>query len=167
MIEQNHGLALPRALQQDFSQQVQQVADAENREMTQAAIWQLFRRVYGIEAPTLQLGEYRSESDSQGALRFEAGIRQGDRYDTISGRGNGLLSAAADALRQSLDIAFTIQDYHEHTLGQRSDSRSVTYLRCIFPGNRSAWGVGIDSDVSRASLQALLNAVAQHQPAGK
>ncbi len=167
MIEQNHGLALPRALQQDFSQQVQQVADRESREMTQAAIWQLFRRVYGLEAAYLQLGEYRSESDSQGQLRFDAGIQQGDKHYSISGRGNGLLSAAADALRQALDISFTIQDYHEHTLGQRSDSRSVTYLRCIFPGNRSAWGVGIDSDVSRASLQALLNAVAQDQLVGK
>jgi 2-isopropylmalate synthase len=167
MIEQNHGLSLPRTLQQDFSQQVQQVADRENREMTQAAIWQLFRRVYGIEAPQLQLGEYRSESDSQGQLRFDAGIRQGEQHHSISGRGNGLLSAAADALRQTLDVSFTIQDYHEHTLGQRSDSRSVTYLRCIFPGNHSAWGVGIDSDVSRASLQALLNAVAQAQPGGK
>lgn len=163
MIEQNHGLSLPRALQQDFSQRVQQEADRESKEMTQAALWQLFRREYGIDTPQLQLAEYRSESDSQGQLLFSASVRQGEKMQQISGRGNGLLSAAVDALRQAFDVPFSIQDYYEHTLGQRSDSCSATYLLCTFPDNRSAWGVGIDSDVSRASLQALLNALAQGQ----
>ncbi|VTT28174.1 2-isopropylmalate synthase [Klebsiella pneumoniae] len=163
MIEQNHGLSLPRALQQDFSQRVQQEADRESKEMTQAALWQLFRREYGIDTPQLQLAEYRSESDSQGQLLFSASVRQGEKMQQISGRGNGLLSAAVDALHHAFDVPFSIQDYYEHTLGQRSDSRSATYLLCTFADNRSAWGVGIDSDVSRASLQALLNALAQGQ----
>ncbi len=166
MIEQNHGLVLPRALQQDFSQRVQQITDGEGKEMTQAAIWLLFRQAYGLSAPQLQLGEYRSQSDSHGQLQFEASVQQDDRPYAVAGRGNGLLSAAVDALRQAFDISFTIQDYHEHTLGQRSDSRSVAYLHCTFAGNHSAWGVGIDSDISRASLQALLNALAQGQLAG-
>ena len=163
MIEQNHGLVLPRALQQDFSQRVQQVTDGEGKEMTQAAIWLLFRQAYGLSEPAIQLGEYRSQSDSRGLLQFEASVRQENRQHTLTGRGNGLLSAAVESLRQAFDISFTIQNYHEHTLGQRSDSRSVAYLHCTFSGNRSAWGVGIDSDVSRASLQALLNALAQGQ----
>ncbi len=48
-----------------------------------------------------------------------------------------------------------IKDYHEHTLGARSDSRSVAYIRCVFPQGESYWGVGIDNDVARASLQAV------------
>ena len=52
-----------------------------------------------------------------------------------------------------------IKDYHEHSLGERSDSRSVTYIRCLFQDGTSRWGVGIDSDVARASIQALFNAV--------
>ena len=54
---------------------------------------------------------------------------------------------------------FMIKDYHEHTLGARSDSRSVAYIRCVFPQGESYWGVGIDNDVARASLQALCNAI--------
>jgi len=50
-----------------------------------------------------------------------------------------------------------IKDYHEHTLGERSDSRSVAYIHCLFQDGSSRWGVGIDNDVARASLQALLN----------
>lgn len=54
-----------------------------------------------------------------------------------------------------------IKDYHEHTLGERSDSRSVAHIRCLFQDGSSRWGVGIDSDVARASLQALFNAVSR------
>ncbi len=43
LIEQNHGLKLPRALQHDFSQHVQQETDNHGKEMTQNALWQLFR----------------------------------------------------------------------------------------------------------------------------
>lgn len=163
MIEQNHGLVLPKSLQQDFSQRVQRVTDAEGREMTQRAIWQLFCEAYGLSEPAIRLGEYRSQSDTQGQLLFEASVQLLSHNRTLRGRGNGLLSAAVDALRQTFDVSFAIQDYHEHTLGQRSDSRSVAYLHCTFADNRSAWGVGIDSDVSRASLQALLNALTQVQ----
>ncbi len=34
LIEQNHGLKLPRGLQQDFSQHVQQATDSDGKEMT-------------------------------------------------------------------------------------------------------------------------------------
>lgn len=50
LIEQNHGLKLPRALQQDFSQHVQQETDRHGKEMTQNALWQLFRTRYGLVA---------------------------------------------------------------------------------------------------------------------
>lgn len=59
-----------------------------------------------------------------------------------------------------------IKDYHEHTLGARSDSRSVAYIRCVFPQGESYWGVGIDNDVARASLQALCNALSAADQAG-
>ncbi|HBX3746360.1 TPA: 2-isopropylmalate synthase, partial [Klebsiella pneumoniae subsp. pneumoniae] len=61
---------------------------------------------------------------------------------------------------------FMIKDYHEHTLGARSDSRSVAYIRCVFPQGESYWGVGIDNDVARASLQALCNALSAADQAG-
>jgi len=163
MIEQNHGLTLPRALQQDFSRRVQQQTDTHGKEMTQASIWQLFREAYGLRDPmSVALGEYSSQSQANGQLNFRAELLMGGKRKALCGRGNGLLSGAVDALRQAFDLPLSIQDYHEHTLGQRSDSRSVAYIRCTFDDNQAAWGVGIDSDVSRASLQALLNALANY-----
>lgn len=160
LIEQNHGLKLPRALQQDFSQHVQQEADAQGKEMTQNALWQLFRERYGlVTAPRFALHAYRSESQEDGQLRLTATVATGGGTRQLEGQGNGLLSAAAHGMRRWVETPFVIKDYHEHSLGERSDSRSVTYIRCVFQNGTSRWGVGIDSDVARASLQALFNAL--------
>lgn len=160
LIEQNHGLKLPRALQQDFSQHVQQEADAQGKEMTQNALWQLFRERYGlVPAPRYALHAYRSESQEDGQLRLTATVATGGGTRQLEGQGNGLLSAAAHGMRRWVETPFVIKDYHEHSLGERSDSRSVTYIRCVFQNGTSRWGVGIDSDVARASLQALFNAL--------
>lgn len=160
LIEQNHGLKLPRALQQDFSQHVQQETDRHGKEMTQNALWQLFRSRYGlVTTPRFALQSYRSDSEQDGQLRLTASILTEGGTRQLDGQGNGLLSAAANGLSRWINAPFAIKDYHEHTLGERSDSRSVAYIRCLFQDGSSRWGVGIDSDVARASLQALLNAV--------
>lgn len=162
LIEQNHGLKLPRALQQDFSQHVQQETDRHGKEMTQNALWQLFRTRYGLVAtPQFALQSYRSDSQQDGQLRLTASIYTQGGTRQLEGQGNGLLSAAAQGLSRWVNAPFMIKDYHEHTLGERSDSRSVAYIRCLFQDGSSRWGVGIDSDVARASLQALLNAVSR------
>lgn len=159
LIEQNHGLTLPRALQQDFSQHVQRETDAHGREMTHSALWQLFRTRYGlIPQPALLLKEYKSESQHDGELLLQATLLINGESRRLQGSGNGLLSAAVNGLTRLRKQTLVIKDYHEHTLGERSDSRSVAYIRCLFADGSSQWGVGIDSDVSRASLQALLNA---------
>ncbi|CAI9404270.1 2-isopropylmalate synthase [Lelliottia sp. T2.26D-8] len=160
LIEQNHGLKLPRALQQDFSQHVQQEADSQGKEMTQNALWQLFRSRYGLmPSGHFTLETYRSESLQDGQLRLAASVVTGGGTRQLEGQGNGLLSAAANGISRWLDKPFVIKDYHEHSLGERSDSRSVAYIRCLFQDGTSRWGVGIDSDVARASIQALFNAV--------
>ncbi|CAM7604558.1 MAG: 2-isopropylmalate synthase [Enterobacteriaceae bacterium] len=160
LIEQNHGLKLPRALQQDFSQHVQRETDSHGKEMTQNALWQLFRQRYGLIAqPALALVDYKSESRQDGQLHLQATLLLQGTHRKIEGLGNGLLSAAAGALSQLLKQPFSIKDYHEHTLGERSDSRSVAYIHCLYPDGSGSWGVGIDNDVARASLQALLNAL--------
>ncbi|HGE6929462.1 TPA: 2-isopropylmalate synthase [Enterobacter cloacae] len=160
LIEQNHGLKLPRALQQDFSQHVQQETDRHGKEMTQHDLWQLFRSRYGLVAdPHFALQSYRSDSQQDGQLRLTASVVTQGATRQLEGQGNGLLSAAASGLSRWITTPFVIKDYHEHTLGERSDSRSVAYIRCLFQDGSSRWGVGIDSDVARASLQALFNAV--------
>lgn len=158
ILEQNHGLVLPRGLQQDFSHHVQVQTDRHGNEMTLTVLWQLFRNLYGPhQIAERQLLDYRSESHEDGTLQLVARIQTPEGIISLQGKGNGLLSAAADALKNRFNIALSIDNYHEHTLGRHSESRSAAYIRCTFADGESRWGVGIDNDISRASLQALLN----------
>ena len=168
LIEQNHGLKLPRALQQDFSLHVQRETDTHGKEMTHNALWQLFRARYGlVPQPPLALLDYQSDSQQDGQLSLQASLRIAGETRRLQSRGNGLLSAAASGLSGLLKQNIVIKDYHEHTLGERSDSRSVAYIRCVFPNGDSRWGVGIDNDVARASLQALCNAMSAGHYSGE
>ncbi|PLL92317.1 2-isopropylmalate synthase, partial [Klebsiella michiganensis] len=121
---------------------------------------------YGLlPQPPLALLDYQSDSQQDGQLSLQASLRIAGETRRLQSRGNGLLSAAASGLSGLLKQNFVIKDYHEHTLGERSDSRSVAYIRCVFPNGDSRWGVGIENDVARASLQALCNAMsAGHYP---
>lgn len=159
LLEQNHGLNLPRKLQQEFSQHVQEVADADGKEMSQMAIWNLFRQRYGlVEQPSLQLIEYVCTNQPGQRTTLQAEILCHDKKLKLDASGNGFLSAAITGLCRSLQVEINIESYHEHTLGKHSDSRSVAYVCCEDKHGARAWGVSIDSDITRASLQAVLNA---------
>ncbi|TDT60464.1 2-isopropylmalate synthase [Kosakonia oryzendophytica] len=162
LLEQNHGLSLPRKLQQAFSQQVQHEADRAGKEMSQMAIWNLFRQRYGlVDQPTLQLIEYTCTNQPGQETALLAELRYDGKALKFGATGNGFLSAAITALCRNLNMEINIESYHEHTLGKHSDSRSVAYVCCENKKGDRAWGVSIDSDITRASLQALLNAAGQ------
>ncbi len=162
LLEQNHGLSLPRKLQQAFSQQVQHEADRAGKEMSQMAIWNLFRQRYGtVDRPALQLIEYTCTNQPGQETALLAEIRYEGKALKFGATGNGFLSAAITALCRSLKVEINIESYHEHTLGKHSDSRSVAYVCCENKKRARTRGVSIDSDITRASLQALLNAAGQ------
>ena len=131
MLEQNHGLKLPRALQQAFSQQVQTLTDQSGGEMTLVQVWRLFRQLYGPhEQAAQQLLDYRTESLGGNRILFHAQVKTADRTLMLRGEGNGLLSAAANALTSYTGKVLTIEDYHEHSLGRKNESRSAAYILC-------------------------------------
>ncbi|HFD2079466.1 2-isopropylmalate synthase [Serratia marcescens] len=163
LLEQNHGLALPRGLQIDFSQVVQRATDGSGKEMSGAQLWRLFRDTYGlVEQPRLQLLSYQTESHGVEAYSFNARVACEGEPLRLQGAGNGLLSSAVDALRQRFGLSLAIEDYHEHTLGHQSDSRAVAYIRCTLPQGEATYGVGIDADSASASLQALFNVAGRY-----
>ncbi|POD97202.1 2-isopropylmalate synthase [Pectobacterium odoriferum] len=159
LLEQNHGLILPRQLQKAFSLLVQKASESEGKEMSQMAIWMLFREAYGlVELPLIRLTKYTCDNQLGQNTTLSAEIIFREKRLNLKGAGNGFLSAGMTALCREVRADLNIVSYQEHTLGQRSDSRSVAYVCCQNHAGECAWGVSIDSDVTRASLQAMLNA---------
>ena len=155
LLEAEYGLELPRRLQIEFSQVVQQAMDASGKEFTAHDIFDLFEREFGVHtivAPKHQLIE---EGDKV-RLAGEA-VLNGERV-SITGSGNGPIDAFVEGLSAACGETIRVLDYHEHAIGAGANARAVAYLE-LRVGARTLFGVGLDSNIVSASLKAIISGV--------
>ncbi|HEU4756852.1 MAG TPA: 2-isopropylmalate synthase [Agromyces sp.] len=165
LLKNDHALDLPRRLQIEFSGVVQAKTDAEGGEVTSDEIWSIFTDEY-LPAPQdrpdekwgrFELLSLRTESDLTGDVRVRVGLRDGDERVDADGSGNGPVAAFLSVLAaEGVDVR--VLDYSEHALSAGGDALAAAYVECQVAG-RTLWGVGIDADISTASLKAVVSAV--------
>ncbi len=159
VLEQDKGLKLPKRLQADFSRHVQAMADATGRELNADDIWESFVRAYRLNGAQFFALEAYEESRAPNGDRIFAGhVNAGGASQSVSGRGNGLISSVLAALADGCGIALDVVDYSEHAIGHGSDARAAAYVETTDARGRTHWGVGIDEDVATASVRAVLSA---------
>ena len=159
VLEKDQGLKLPKKMQADFSRAVQNLADELGRELNADDIWDAFKRAYHVQTPDkhFQLVDYEESRASDGTRVFSGKIAVQGGEQSVSGRGNGLISSVVTTLEQAFDLDLKVLDYTEHALGTGRDARAAAYLECE-SGGRVIWGCGIDTDVATASVRAVLSA---------
>ncbi|MDR5904248.1 2-isopropylmalate synthase [Franzmannia qiaohouensis] len=162
LLEEEHGIELPRRLSIEFSHVVQDVAERTGKEITSQMIFQAFSDEYLEQTSPLALINHRlsSEADSP-KVTLEAAIDQDGQRHTIAGAGNGPLAAFIKALAAH-GVDAEIIDYHEHSRGQGSDAEAVAYVE-VRLGEDAVFGVGIDESITSASMKAVISAVNRHR----
>jgi 2-isopropylmalate synthase len=159
VLEQDQGLKLPKKMQAHFSKFVQEMADTEGRELHAGDIWDVFQRVYHLNTPQhFQLLDYEETKAATGERIFTGKIEIDGKTQSVSGRGNGLISSVVSTLNDSFGVSLDIADYSEHAMGHGSGARAAAYVECKTSDGKTVWGVGIDEDVSTASVRAVLSA---------
>ncbi|NLU71551.1 2-isopropylmalate synthase [Streptomyces sp. HNM0575] len=161
VLKDGHSLDLPRRMQVEFSKIIQERTDSEGGEVTPADIWEIFQHEYlpVPEAPwgriSLREGQTTTTVDGQDAVTVEATV---DGEETVlAGSGNGPLAAFFDAL-QAVDVDVRLLDYVEHTMSEGAGAQAAAYIECAIDG-KVLWGVGIDANIVRASIKAVVSAV--------
>ena len=158
VIEQDKGLKLPKRLQADFSRHVQALADETSRELNADDIWGRFEATYLARASDrFTLVDYH-ESGSAGDRVFVGRVSMAGEEQSISGRGNGLISGVIAALGETTGPRLDVVDYSEHAIGHGADAQAAAYVECRTEDGRTVFGVGIDADVATASVRAVLSA---------
>lgn len=159
VIEQDQGLKLPKRMQAHFSKHVQNLADELGRELQASDIWDVFKQAYRLDDPQhFALIDYEEAKTPDGTRVFAGKIGVDGKEQTVSGRGNGLISSVTATLAESFGVSLEVRDYAEHSMGKSSDARAAAYVECVTPDGRTIWGVGIDEDVATASVRAVLSA---------
>ncbi|HEY8913053.1 2-isopropylmalate synthase [Lacisediminihabitans sp.] len=163
LLKNDHALDLPRKLQIEFSGVVQAKTDAEGGEVTSAQIWEIFTDEYLPAAADddkwgrFELAQTRTSSDMSGVVSLHTRLRVGEDTIDADATGNGPVAAFLKVL-ESQGIVVKVYDYVEHALSSGGDAQAAAYVECAV-GDKRLWGVGIDADISTASLKAVVSAV--------
>jgi 2-isopropylmalate synthase len=158
LLEREYDLVLPRRLQIEFSQIVQQVMDQQGKELTAERLWQLFIEAYlQVDSPFMYRSHHLSDTGKETEVQMISALVQvGDRALQITGQGNGVI----DAFLNALNLNIRVHHYEERSLSQGSNASAVAYVEVaadFIPG--TLHGVGIHSNIITASLLAVLSAV--------
>ncbi|QTV80786.1 2-isopropylmalate synthase [Microbacterium sp. NIBRBAC000506063] len=163
LLKTDHAIDLPRKLQIEFSGVVQAKTDSEGGEVTSEEIWAIFNDEYlPSDAADARWGRFellatQTRSDMSGEVVLDVTLRDDDAQIESTGRGNGPVAAFVEVLRaQGFDI--TVYDYVEHALSAGGDAQAAAYVE-LQVGEERLWGVGVDGDISTASLKAIVSGV--------
>ena len=99
----------------------------------------------------------RTASEMTGDVELNVRLRDGEAASDEVGHGNGPIAAFLEIIR-SRGFDISLYDYVEHTLSTGGDAQAAAYVELQVEGDR-LWGVGIDGDISTASLKAIVSAV--------
>ncbi len=161
LLEQEHGIELPRRLSIEFSQVVQEVADRTGKEITSQMIYHAFADEYLTRTSPYAMVNHRLSSDPDSPkVSLEAAIEERGERRTIHGEGNGPLAAFIKALA-SAGHDVEIIDYHEHSRGQGADAEAIAYVEVRIDG-KAVFGVGTDESITSASMKAVMSAINRH-----
>ncbi|HEY1722702.1 MAG TPA: 2-isopropylmalate synthase [Magnetospirillaceae bacterium] len=159
ILEQDHGLQLPRGLQVEFSKVIQAVTDRDGGELSGKRIWETFSTEYLHQDGPVEFVDHRTGRDRSKTRRLDATLKIGGETKRIEGHGTGPIDAYVDALGNATGIVFTVADYREHAVGSGADAVACAYVEARAKEGRSMFGVGMDKDSATAALRAVTSAV--------
>jgi 2-isopropylmalate synthase len=157
VLERDYGLSLPRWMQVELAQLVQQASEQRSGEIASSTIHALFMQHFVADHEPLSLNGYLLErADSQDLIQAQI-VENGSEY-TLHGNGEGALSAFIDGWIKRGGQKISVVDYNEHAIGAGTDAEAVAYVQLNINGQRVS-GVAFDHDTVSASLKAVLSAL--------
>jgi 2-isopropylmalate synthase len=157
IMKNEHGMDLPRRLQIEFSRCIKIITEGSGTEISAEDMWDAFAAEYLPAAQRTNLAGYDTTSND-GNVTVRARLATAGTTTTISGEGNGPISALVHALRRDMGIEVEVLDYAEHALGAGEEATAVAYVE-VRSHDEVRWGVGMDPNITTASMKAVLSAL--------
>lgn len=156
VLRTNFGLSLPENMREEVGYTVKDISDKAHKELTPAIIYQIFEDHYVTSKSIFEVSECHFRQEN--GIVANATIQHGQNTQVVTGTGNGRLDAVSNAIKNYFNVSYELSFYEEHSLTKGSSSKAVAYVGVVCNGRRY-WGVGIDNDIIKASIEALTVAV--------
>jgi 2-isopropylmalate synthase len=156
VMERDHGLSLPRWLQVELAQVVQEASEQRPGVVDSPAIHALFMEHFVADASPVCLLGYHLDRNGHDAIEARIRVDGGERI--IRGEGEGAISAFVDAWQRHSGQQVSVVDYTEHAIGEGTDAEAAAYVQLNVDGTRIS-GAALDHDTVSASLKAVISAL--------
>ena len=158
------GFKLPKGMQREFADVIQAISEKQG-EVSPDTIMEEFRKEYlQRKAPyhfkKLKVDDLSGETESEYDTKVTLTYSCNDKENTFVAAGNGPIDAVKLGLIENLGIKIKILDYEEHALQSGSNSQAAAYIHMLdVETGKTTYGVGVSSNITRASVRAMFSAL--------
>ena len=152
VLEHNYGMIIPKKMREDLGYAVKDISDVQHKD----EVLEIFEKRYKKFTPVFKITEVHFKQVD--GIQTVVTIEQDGKKVEIEASGNGRLDAVSNALAKHFNKSCEIMCYEEHALKDGSDSSAIAYVG-IEHGAKGSFGIGIDHDIIRASIDALESAM--------
>ena len=158
ILETKYGLNLPPKMREAMGYTAKGVSDHLHKELHPDEIFDLFKKTFENVVQPYSINEVHFQQKEVGITTKVTTTFNG-RTITTEATGNGRLDAVSNALKKAYELKYTLEVYQEHALERSSSSKAIAYVGIKKPDGTMAWGAGVDPDIIRASIDALVTAI--------
>ena len=158
-----YGFKLPKGMHKEFADVIQKISEKQG-EVAPEQIMDEFRRCYLNKKEPMhfrkcQITDTEVEKDICATLAKVTYTNNGIEK-VFEGVGNGPIDAVQRGLEEELGIRIKVMDYNEHALQMGSNAQAASYIHLMDQeSGRVTYGVGISSNITRASIRGIFSAV--------
>lgn len=162
VMEYYFGFKMPKAMHKEFADVIQAISERQG-EVPPDQIMSEFKANYLDKKEPLHFRKIKIEDHSeQDESMTYVVVEYTDNgvLKTFEATGNGPIDAVQRGLQEQLGINFKILDYTEHALSGGGNAKAAAYIHMLdVRSNRSTFGVGVSSNITRASIRAIFSAL--------
>ncbi len=157
IMESNFGIKIPYKMREDFGYAVKGVSDRSHAELSAAQIRDIFMERYANYTPVFEVKgcHFRQED----GITATVNVYVDGNKNIVEAQGNGRLDAVSNALCDKFGKKCSVICYEEHSMQDGSDSNAIAYVGLQAEDGKQFFGIGIDADIIRASIDALISAM--------
>jgi len=162
VMEYYFGFKLPKAMHKEFADVIQAISERQG-EVPPEQIMSEFKANYLDKKEPLHFRKLKIEDHSEHdeSLTYVI-VEYTDHgvFKTFEATGNGPIDAVQRGLQEQLGINIKILDYTEHALSGGANAQAAAYIHMLdLDSNRSTFGVGVSSNITKASIRAIFSAL--------
>ncbi len=166
------GFKLPKAMHKEFANVIQKISEKQG-EVSPEQIMEAFRAEYlerkePLHFRRLKIDDLTGEASSAFDTRVTVDYTRAGIPGQYTAVGNGPIDAVQRGLQEKFGIRIKVLDYEEHALQSGSNSQAAAYIHMLdAETGHVTYGVGVSSNITRASVRAIFSAVNRLEAVGK